>query len=194
MLRGQQQESYHRAPPQTLGDISETVGGSGALDTRAPGTPLGTLFRGNGTSNQSSASGSRAGQDDEEGSETYNLENRPQSGRVWSPAALRAASPNAQEDPVEDPDLQDGAQGARGSVARMIRRQDARRVAAADERSLRLSIKGGEEPLHRLAAFAGPREDPSTSAEFEELWGPPIYASFFEAMIAFTRSPPVWDR
>ena len=177
------------APPQSSGDTSETAGEGGALATRAPGTPLGTLFRGTGTSNLSSASEGRADQVEEEGSVTHILEDRPQSGRVWSPAAPRAAQQQAREDPDEDPELLEEAQGTRGSVARMVRERDADRVAAADERSLRLSIKGSEEPSHRLAAFAGPRVDPSTSMDFEELWGPRIYASFFEAMIAFTRSP-----
>ena len=104
---------------------------------------------------------------------------------------MRAASPNTREEPVEDPELQDEAQGARGSVARMVRKQDARRVAAADERSLRLSIKCGDEPLHRLAAFAGSREDPSTSVEFEELWGAAYLCQFLRGYDRLYAEP-VW--
>ena len=53
------------APPQSAGDTSETAGEGGALAIRAPGTPLGTLFRGTGTSNLSSASEGRADQVEE---------------------------------------------------------------------------------------------------------------------------------
>ena len=84
-----------------------------------------------------------------------------------------------------DRDFYEEGQGNQGSVACMVRERDADRVAASNERSLRLSIKESEEPTHRLA-FAGPRGDPTM--EFEDLWGPRIHASFLEAMIAFTRS------
>ena len=171
------------APPQSSGDTSETAEEERVQGTRAPGTPLGVLFR--GTSSLASVSEERAQPLEDNGSEAQSAEDRSSNRRASPPGESRPASSYVREDPDVHRDFFEDDQGNTVSVAQRVRERDSDRVAAAHERSLRLSIGGREEPTHRLS-FQGPRGD--TTKEFEDLWGPGVHASFMEAMIAFTRS------
>ena len=154
------------------GETAEQEGTQGA---RAPGTPLGALFR--GASGAAGASDDRAQLREDGESEAPSTEDRSLRRRV---SHYLRDDPDDGNDPHED-----GFDQPSVSVAQRVREQDPDRVAASHERSHRLSAVGREEPTHRLS-FRGPRGE--FTREFEDAWGPRIHAGFTEAVIAFTRS------
>ena len=140
------------APPRSPGDTSETAEEERNQETRAPGTPLGTLFR--GAYSLASVSEERAEPLGDDGSEAQSAGDGPQRVPRSVLSSYLREDPDAHRDYFED---DQGNTVSEISVAQRIRDRDSDRVAAAHERSLRLSLGLHEEPTHRLS-FVGREE------------------------------------
>ena len=90
------------APPHSPGDISETEEQEGTQGARAPGTPLGALFR--GASGAAGASDDRAQLREDGESDTPSAEDRSLGRRVSPQYATRAVSLYLRDDPDDGDD------------------------------------------------------------------------------------------